>query len=70
MGIQAIIIFAAGCGEILVEKSNRCSLGEIPVKTSQEMIGKEVGDHFILEIEGKDVKFTVKAIEKVEIVKL
>ena len=37
---------------------------------AQEMIGKEVGDHFILEIEGKDVKFTVKAIEKVEIVKL
>ena len=32
---------------------------------AQEMIGKEIGDHFILEIEGKDVKFTVQAIEKV-----
>ena len=36
---------------------------------AQEMIGKEVGEHFVLEIEGKDVTFTVKAIEKVEIVK-
>ena len=37
---------------------------------AQEMIGKEIGDHFILEIEGKDVKFTVQAIEKVGKVKL
>jgi len=37
---------------------------------AQEMIGKEVGEHFVLEIEGKDITFTVKAIEKVEIVKL
>ena len=36
---------------------------------AQEMMGKEVGEHFVLEIEGKDVTFTVKAIEKVEIVK-
>ena len=36
---------------------------------AQEMIGKEIGDHFILEIEGKDVKFTVQAIEKVGKVK-
>jgi transcription elongation factor GreA len=36
---------------------------------AQEMIGKEVGENFVLEIEGKDVTFTVKAIEKVEIVK-
>ena len=36
---------------------------------AQEMMGKEVGDHFILEIEGADVKFTVKSIEKVETVK-
>ena len=36
---------------------------------AQEMIGKEVGEHFVLEIEGKDVTFTVKVIEKVEIVK-
>tara|TARA_B100001996_G_C18567433_1_gene557066 strand:+ start:95 stop:583 length:489 start_codon:yes stop_codon:yes gene_type:complete len=36
---------------------------------AQEMIGKEVGEHFILEIEGNDVKFTVEAIEKVEVVK-
>jgi hypothetical protein len=33
------------------------------------MIGKEIGENFVLEIEGKDVTFTVKAIEKVEIVK-
>ena len=32
--------------------------------------GKEVGEHFTLEIEGKDIKFTVQSIEKVEIVKL
>jgi len=36
---------------------------------AQEMIGKEIGDHFVLEIEGKDVKFTVQAIEKVGKVK-
>ena len=36
---------------------------------AQEMMGKEVGDHFILEIEGADVKFIVKSIEKVETVK-
>ncbi len=36
---------------------------------AQEMIGKEIGDHFILEIEGRDVKFTVQAIEKVGKVK-
>ena len=36
---------------------------------AQEMIGKEVGEHFILEIEANDVKFTVEAIEKVEVVK-
>lgn len=36
---------------------------------AQEMIGKEVGENFVLEIEGTDVTFTVKAIEKVEIVK-
>jgi len=36
---------------------------------AQEMIGKEIGDHFILEIEGKDVKFIVQAIEKVGKVK-
>ena len=36
---------------------------------AQEMIGKEVGENFVLEIEGKDVTFTVKVIEKVEIVK-
>ena len=36
---------------------------------AQEMIGKEIGDHFILEIEGKDVKFIVQAIEKVGEVK-
>ena len=33
------------------------------------MIGKEVGEHFTLEIEGKDIKFTVQSIERVEIVK-
>ena len=37
---------------------------------AQEMIGKEVGEHFTLEIEGKDIKFTVQSIEKVDIVKL
>ena len=36
---------------------------------AQEMIGKEIGDHFVLVIEGKDVKFTVQAIEKVGKVK-
>jgi len=36
---------------------------------AQEMIGKEIGDHFVLEIEGKDIKFTVQAIEKVGKVK-
>ena len=36
---------------------------------AQEMIGKEVGEHFTMEIEGKDIKFTVQSIEKVEIVK-
>ena len=36
---------------------------------AQEMIGKEIGDHFVLEIEGKNVKFTVQAIEKVGKVK-
>ena len=37
---------------------------------AQEMIGQEVGEHFTLDIEGKDIKFTVQSIEKVEIVKL
>lgn len=32
---------------------------------AQAMIGKEVGDDFTLDIEGKDTKFTVTAIEKV-----
>ena len=31
----------------------------------QAMIGKTVDEHFTLEIEGKDIKFTIKAIEKV-----
>ena len=32
----------------------------------QSMVGKEVNDYFILEIEGKDTKFTIQSIEKVE----
>jgi transcription elongation factor GreA len=32
---------------------------------AQAMIGKEVGDHFTLEIEGKDTKFVITEIEKV-----
>ncbi len=32
---------------------------------AQAMIGKEVGEHFTLDIEGKETKFTIKAIEKV-----
>ena len=32
----------------------------------QSMVGKEVGDYFVLEIEGKDTKFTIQSIEKVE----
>ena len=32
---------------------------------AQAMIGKEVGDHFTLEIESKDTKFVITEIEKV-----
>ena len=32
----------------------------------QSMIGKEVDDNFVLEIEGKDIKFTIQSIEKVD----
>ena len=32
---------------------------------AQAVIGKEVGEHFTLDIEGKDTKFTVKSIEVV-----
>jgi transcription elongation factor GreA len=32
---------------------------------AQAMIGKEVDDNFTLEIEGKETKFTITAIEKV-----
>lgn len=32
---------------------------------AQAMIGKEVGDHFTLDIEEKEVKFTIMGIEKV-----
>ena len=32
---------------------------------AQEMIGKKVGEHFILEIGGKDIKFTIVEIEKI-----
>jgi len=31
----------------------------------QAMIGKEIDDDFTLEIEGKDIKFTITAIEKI-----
>jgi len=32
---------------------------------AQAMIGKEVGEDFTIDIEGKEIKFTITAIEKV-----
>ena len=32
---------------------------------AQAMIGKKIGEHFILEIQGQDIKFTITAIEKI-----
>ena len=32
---------------------------------AQEMMGKKVGEYFVLEIGGKDVKFTIVKIEKI-----
>ncbi|MEC7822239.1 MAG: GreA/GreB family elongation factor [Candidatus Neomarinimicrobiota bacterium] len=32
---------------------------------AQAMIGKKIGEHFTLEIQGKDIKFTITAIEKI-----
>lgn len=32
---------------------------------AQEMMGKKIGEYFILEIEGKDTKFTITDIQKV-----
>ena len=31
----------------------------------QAMIGKKNGDHFTLDIRGKEIKFTITAIEKI-----
>jgi len=31
----------------------------------QAMIGKKIGEYFTLEIKGKDMKFTITAIEKI-----
>ena len=32
---------------------------------AQAMIGKKIGEHFTLEIQGQDIKFTITAIEKI-----
>ena len=32
---------------------------------AKEMMGKKVGEHFMLDIGGKDTKFTINAIEKI-----
>ena len=33
----------------------------------QAMVGKKIDEYFTLEIEGKDTKFTITAIEKVPV---